>query len=467
MDSDATFSGGDLIIYVANTVEGTAYDFVRQLPSAERHAVIRKDQLLGERALFWGGDNVLVLTSLPAKPSFCNYAKEVMGCDRLANDWPQEAGIALSAAVMADDCLMDRVSDLIKKATQPVIVPYAVTREFSELAGRLKASHPALQTPESCTAQTAPMIYEFDSKAGIRRLMAELGEELGGLCQMPEGYACATRGEAEVAFDRFFNRGVPFLVKPNLGESGMGILKVDPHGSDSGDRDACRLDGLLSDWPWKNDIVVIEEEIQHVAESPGVQIEVPARDCDQVRVTYICRQRLTLEGAFRGIELIPTDDSQTYDCIRTISLRIGAYLQRRGYAGRCGLDFIVDRTGAVFLIESNLRRGGGTHVHAIASRILGRDLHRMATVSRDNRPLPVPFPVDFDTLRRILKPYLSYSPASIPGIVLTACGSLQHQTFGYVAMGGSADQVADLESMIEQTLQRSLCGETPASRQFS
>jgi hypothetical protein len=115
MDSDATFSGGDLIIYVANTVEGTAYDFVRQLPSAERHAVIRKDQLLGERALFWGGDNVLVLTSLPAKPSFCNYAKEVMGCDRLANDWPQEAGIALSAAVMADDCLMDRVSDLIKK----------------------------------------------------------------------------------------------------------------------------------------------------------------------------------------------------------------------------------------------------------------------------------------------------------------------------------------------------------------
>ena len=54
---------------------------------------------------------------------------------------------------------------------------------------------------------------------------------------------------------------------------------------------------------------------------------------------------------------------------------MGEQYAKAGYRGYYDVDFIAGRGGELFITESNVRRTGGTHVYAVASRLFGKRVY--------------------------------------------------------------------------------------------
>lgn len=82
--------------------------------------------------------------------------------------------------------------------------------------------------------------------------------------------------------------------------------------------------------------------------------------------------------------------------IKMITEKVGNYLSRRGFRGIFGLDFIIDKRGAVFVTDLNPRRQGGYLCHIFAALQKGIDLVDLELRIYLNERVPHLTQEDFD-----------------------------------------------------------------------
>jgi hypothetical protein len=78
-------------------------------------------------------------------------------------------------------------------------------------------------------------------------------------------------------------------------------------------------------------------------------------------------------------------DNQTRSELRRISLEIGKRFWKLGYRGFFDIDFVLSNNNIPYIIETNMRRTGGTHVYDVAKTLFGDNWEKNCfIVSQDN-----------------------------------------------------------------------------------
>lgn len=231
-----------------------------------------------------------------------------------------------------------------------------------------------MRQPESsltCSAPCAPTASPFrritlphsrtackssttlNPKAGFRQVAATLLDGLA--CHLPEGTTCES-AEAALGAARLLCRTTSAAVlKANDGEGGIGNVVLSA--SDLTHIDCAEL---LRFCPFLGLRSVVEAYIPYVR-APSVEFFVPPPPECPVP-TYACTQFFDRDNHF---------NASWYEPLLEFGRRFAGYLQKQGYRGYFDVDALVTAAGELFVLEANLRRTGGTHVHDFAQTVFG------------------------------------------------------------------------------------------------
>lgn len=188
--------------------------------------------------------------------------------------------------------------------------------------------------------------------------------------KLPLGFICKDINEANQIGQWFLNTQRSCVLKSNFGESGWGlkILKNDQAGH------VKRKIGVDKDSIWNDTSIIVEEYIQPDVKASGgsPSIEVYVGE-DGPKITYICGQTVDNLGSFGGVSLGKDIlDKKTTIKLRRLGIIVGREYWKMGYMGYFDIDAVVAKdTKEIYLIETNTRRTGGTHVYDIAKKLFG------------------------------------------------------------------------------------------------
>lgn len=217
-------------------------------------------------------------------------------------------------------------------------------------------------------------ISYLDSKVGFRtemlRVQSFLREEI-----IPEGFICRDKKEAVSIAKWFYKNKRSCVLKVNYGESGWGLIIAKRKSFNSIlDLEKELEKRLNSDLIWNDTLIVVEEFIK-----PNVKIgggspsfEVFVSDSG-FKIMYGCGQLLVDQKEFVGVAMGKDFfDANINSKLRKISSAIGKRYWELGYRGFFDIDFVVSLQGKPHVIETNMRRTGGTHVFDIAKTTFGQ-----------------------------------------------------------------------------------------------
>jgi hypothetical protein len=418
-------------IVLANTAEAFSAPIGYIDDPDKRRERVRIENVLSQRAFFWGGDNKLVVTPTSIPVELLQYNSRILGLNNTVNRSPSYRTHVLSENIVQDGDFLDEVEAVIKNNPNIKITSYAHTSELSGLIKHLRQRGVVFDSTEQPN-QGEQLASYLDSKSGFRRVSSLIEGVL-----LPYGVICADFSAVDVEIMRFQQRLTPYIVKANEGESGWGLYI----GKDM----QTRASGDFNDGIWKSAPYVVEEYIDldktRGGGSPSTELYVSP---DSVEVTYNCAQLFDKEGEFSGIALGKDIlDAELEQRMERMSLAIGRKYRDLGYRGYFDVDFAVSKDDQLYALETNTRRTGGTHVFDLAKRLFGNDWQRYVLHSNDSfnyGPDNIPAAEVLDKLNDILYPIQGRKE----GLVI----SLLDQTMpimGYVLIGEEAQAVAELQ----------------------
>lgn len=104
-------------------------------------------------------------------------------------------------------------------------------------------------------------------------------------------------------------------------------------------------------------------------------------------------------------------------------------------------------TGDLFCLEINARRTGGTHVHEVGHRLLGKDYLQhsvlLSNTSMDSNGIS-----EFSKLQAKLEPLLYPMGERSQGLIMTHTSGLKHHKFGYVIVAPTGSIALDLQQQM-------------------
>jgi hypothetical protein len=344
---------------------------------------------------------------------------------------------------MEDDELAEKIVSLVRSNPGIEISPYCITEKFLSLICFLKSKNVDFSVvSREGLGDLAWLTSYLDSKSGSR---FEIGQIRHKSVIVPESVICGSLADAERAALEFFSRGKSCVVKANRGESGWGLVFVKKEKF----RSIVSVKQYLShefrkDGIWQNDIVLVEEYIEpdkNRALSPSTELFIGSNGS---KLTYICDQVLGDEGDFRGIAL-GKDVLQESDrrCLEEASMSIGKRFFEIGYRGFFDIDFVIPKSGVPVVIETNMRRTGGTHVYDVARELFGESWSRKASfLSGDGFRYGEERVEDSEVLDRmenILYPIKNEKRGLIVSII-----DRNRPMFGFILVGSSKEDAANL-----------------------
>jgi len=405
--------------FVANVCEPFLTFLHREPDPARRSHMIAEEHALAERAALWGGTDKVCLLPVPL---------------HTAGLLESRFGYRIEARILgvADDRLSRAIRGsrgaiawlaAIGQTTQLSITSYASTREFADLLDSLRArSVPFSADHTAVQSDGLRVIGRIETKAGFRQVAATLLDGLA--CNLPEGTTCES-AEAALSAARLICRNTSAAVlKANDGEGGFGNVVLSAS-------DLTHIDGaeLLRICPFLGLVSVVEAYIPYVT-APSVEFFVPPPPMSPAP-TYTCTQFFDRNNYFVGLRLSRTDFSASwYEPLLEFGRRLAGYLQEQGYRGYFDVDALVTTAGELFVLEANLRRTGGTHVHDFAQTVFGDGYGtRVEIVSRS---ITIPPQSPAEALHRLSPMLIDLETCSgvLPVIVGTAPqGSIELMVF--------------------------------------
>jgi len=362
-------------IYISNVLE-SFYRSYDQLPPDEKKGWFEYDFLEANRALLYGADDKVVVTSYPINPEHQKYVCGIMDWQNVLNLYPEKPTPSISQD-LGEGQLGVELIKIIQENPGIELVQYRSTGDFHNLVAKLRRKGLRFNTPELISDKDEFIVNYYNTKRGFRHLWSGvLGLKREGI-NIPEGFITGNVEEALDAAWWFRSHNRSFVVKYNRGVQGMGIvLNRYMEFSENKQQFLEQLKLKLSESIWAEPAVVVEELIepdpQNLGGSPNVEFMIKADG--KVEFSYPCEQILEDGKKFIGVyihpELIKRPQMLS---AREAGERFGEALSRQGYRGCFDVDMVIDKQGQAYAVEANLRRTGGTHAHEAALALLGKD----------------------------------------------------------------------------------------------
>ncbi|HOG46651.1 MAG TPA: hypothetical protein PLG21_07510 [Anaerolineae bacterium] len=435
---------------------------------ALRDYELRDCYYLADRALFWGQDDKVVVTSLPLPLEYVAYVQQALGYKRLVNLAPRQPSTSLFEDVLHDHELWAAIVAHLQ-GTGPVrLIASMAAPQVHEVAAALRAAGIAVTTPECPPAARLAVRDYLDGKAGFREFFAAIQDRVPGV-RLPEGLVAAGPAEAARAAARFLGAGRGCLCKPNYSQSGVGIRMLRPGDMPGSER---QIEGALrasleTDSQMTADVIVVEELIEMDPRlgggSPSLEMRVPADPAQEVEFMYLCGQILSPTGYFHGVEMYRELLAPELErMLEEAGLEVAREVRRRGYVGIFDMDLVAGRDGAMYAVEINTRRTGGTHAHEAAEALFGPRYWQRCAVICNNALHLAGAPLTYGELQGLLEGIRFPAAAHKEGILPTIITSLAEKRFGYLAMAADIARARELEHDMWQRL--TAAGRPPEAR---
>lgn len=372
-------------IIISNIAEAFE-DTINKIGSAKQ----KKDRIIVEhnlcdRTLLWEGDNKLIITPFQISKEIFNLNKAALGFKNIYNSYPNKIDVSLSDAIIQDKKLLENLCQIIKNNPGIRISPYCITEKFTSLTEYLKDRGLKVNILEMPAEKSRWLVSYLDSKIGSR---IEIGRIKNIHENIPESIICKTQEEAIKVAVWFYENNHSCVLKANFGESGWGTFFIKKECF----KDKMEVAEYISkefkiDSIWSKELVLIEE---YIAPSKKLSSGSPSSELflsdKGAKITYLCDQILGDKGDFLGVALGKNLlDNQTRSELRRISLEIGKKFWKLGYKGFFDIDFILSNNDIPYIIETNMRRTGGTHVYDVAKTLFGNNWEKNCfIISQDN-----------------------------------------------------------------------------------
>lgn len=404
---------------------------------------------VGARMVWLLRDGDALVLPQPVDPVHLKAIGSLMGFDpaRVHILTPEDAAVrCLDQRQLHGPGLLARLRALVQRPEEWQVRGYLHDRGLGSLAR-------ALGITGYAPFEEAGGAELFNSKAVFGALAAGAG------VRVPDGALCATRGD--------LLRAVPRLLKA----TGAVIVKADRHAGGAGNW-LCRTDadmpaaGALQTLdltgPDRLDALVAAtglEEMhaphgQFVAEvyHPHCRSLCVEIDCDPAGSTQpavLNVGEMLMEPVWNGFLMPAPLAPAPQQTILEGALRLAAAMRDFGYRGLVNIDAIVTPAGEVFFNEVNARLGGCTHLHRLATHLLGPHWMRTHTL-RARNDLPA------TTLPRLLDDLhthqLAWNPHAGEGVVITTDRTALHRSVEYAVLAPTPERAAHLEDRL-RTLQ--------------
>jgi phosphoribosylglycinamide formyltransferase 2 len=265
---------------------------------------------------------------------------------------------------------------------------------------------------------------------------------------LPHGYAVQDLRSACEAITWFLIRGLDCMVKPDRGESGLGIQFFDHRVAHQN-----LLAELQSNAFCKDENILVEEYIKPKAGlSPSLELFVPPPGCGEPYITYLSNQHFGQLGRFSGVIIAKSYlESNWYPALAENGLRIANRLQKLGYIGNFDMDTVIDQQGQVYLLELNTRRTGGTHAHEYG-RFAFTDHYLDDVALFSANQVNASGVSTLDQLFERLSPVLFPICSEKRGVVITVTSTLQSGDFGCLIVGESVADLLEIKQEMESLL---------------
>jgi hypothetical protein len=425
---------------IYNNLE-TFYSFLSCLDDP---LVLEQRKFRGDRALFWLGPDKLVFCSkaIPGVERICEWYG-YNGTRALA---PASPGWKLCLDILNDHHLLHALVEHAGPGKTIQLVPYAATKELYLLARCLRERFGLNVLLPECPDEENLWVRDFlDSKAGFRQLAASW---IKPNVSIPQGWVARDVEAAAQSIRWFHERGMDCIVKPDKGESGLGMQVFHRNGAFTDltqQLDRCIL--------MNGDVVIIEQYFQPLNTlSPSFEGFVPPRGQGDPYLTYVSNQHFEEVGRFSGVLISKSYQAASwYAPLVENGLRIAGRIQKMGYVGHFDVDTIVDLDGRLHLLEMNTRRTGGTYAHEFGVHMFGPRYLDEVTLLSVNKMM-CPGITSQDELWSVLEPVLFPIYSEQRGLVITVTSGLATGSFSCLIAGRDIAEVHHLKREAEMLL---------------
>jgi hypothetical protein len=437
-------------IVVSNVAETFADFLGRCTDPQEREDLISGETFHADRTLLWAGDPKLVIVSYPI--AHADLIRERLNFPQTTHVYPNIPTHYLSRDILRETHLLDAIVDYAGQKRTIQIIPYATTPEFLQLVDVLRHDyHLDVQTPESPEKVNFWLRDYVDTKTGYRILASTWLPNADDI--LPFGVSCYNLEHALRVAESFASRGESCLLKPDTGESGVGVNIIYPQNGKISDE--ARREVQENPY-FRDELIIVERFIPARAKlSPSLEIVVPKLGEGNPKVTYVSGQLFQKFGDFCGIQVDKgLYESHWYPRLETAGLLIAERLQALGYVGHFDADCIVGDDGHLYMVEINSRRTGGTHVHDFAKHFYGDDYIDKASFisyeAMDSGSITDPKEL-IEVVQDFLLPIQGDDRF---GLVITITRALHHHRFGCITVGHNAQQALQLQQDVLTHIQK-------------
>ncbi|MEK7598838.1 MAG: hypothetical protein AAB474_00065 [Patescibacteria group bacterium] len=359
-------------IFIANTAEA----FANLLERAALGNAIQQDRVqqeidLSQRGQLWGGDNKIIITPTPIPEDLLKHNIAKVGYRNIKNLWPKNPDVRLCNSILDDPELIEALIQVFQSNKDVKVSSYSATEDYLNLLRFLEeriAGWHVVNLPR--TTNPLDVVREIDSKNGFREMVANLFPRKN--IKLPIGFICKTEADVAKAISFFLNAGAGFVIKVHNGESGWGVKIIDDDAvqkfTESKIKNWLR-ELFASDLIWNFAPYVVEQFISVDKTTGGGFPSGEGHITDKGFIfDYNCGQEVTRNGSFEGVvfsnDIIPDSVNSS---MRIGMGTIGNELYSKGYRGVFDVDFAAGKDGGLYVLESNARMTGGTHVYHIMS----------------------------------------------------------------------------------------------------
>jgi hypothetical protein len=369
-------------------------------------------------------------------------------------DFPKEEMRPLGAAELSHPSLLQRLKDAKSGRTDWKLRPYYHDRTIRRLARDLSI--------EECRGDRfQPFLRDggaeiLNDKGTFRNLAAGRGISLAA------GEVCKSADELAGAVAGLIRETGAVIIKQNRHSGAEGNIIVSLS-EDVGTQGALRLvfldssnsipeevEKLWRDLAYDGQGTVVVESYYPVQAILYAEYDVdPALNC--VRFLNWGEQRM--EPIFMGFVIppdIPAFAAAEFVAGATELARITCDL---GFAGLMDVDGIVTADGHVIFNEINARSGGCSHIHRIASKLLGRDYGDRSVIVSHNR-VTVSNPHAVRSLLRGASGEFGFDRETRTGIVITSEDLAISGMVEFMAIAPTKEEAVIIEQSFEAAITR-------------
>lgn len=333
-----------------------------------------------EVALFWEGDDKLVVSPKPMDSIFVAYIKDLLGYRSITVVSPQRCTTELSMDILRDESVLSAIGSYVNLNGVTYLRPWGATKQMYLLADEITNRGLRLSFDELPKRNDYWSCTYIDSKIGFREMCVGLQDKTPSI-RIPRGFTCDSFANSLEVLRWFHAKRVPCVLKASSGVGGYGNVflreELLHQPFEQVEKFVCEATKTL---PYFRTGAAIVEEMISPAAPQGMSSPACARSVflsglvqanGELKIvgggTDIRDSQCNYAGAEIGKENLL---DAVADVAKTVMYEMGNTIAGYGYRGHWGVNFIVS-TATPVAIELNARRCGESHAYAIAERLYG------------------------------------------------------------------------------------------------